>query len=228
MNLPFVRVLLTTLIASSLELQTPGEITAEKTFFAVSYVEVVPSSHAATIAALKRYRDGTRTQDGHVRFELFEQIGRPGHFVVVETWRDQSAFDARSTAARKQLEDTFQPLRVSGYDQRSYKTLTVGATPPAWNGRAIAVVAHVDVSPDPRVAALLKRLADASRQDQGNLRFDVLQHTTRANHFTVIEVWKSQSALDAHVAAAHTRQYRDELEPLTGSPLDERVYKAVE
>ena len=226
--MPFVFVLLATLIASSLELQTPGDITTEKARFAVSYVEVVPSSHAATIAALKRYRDGTRTQDGYVRFEFFEQMGRPGHFAVVETWRDQSAFDRRSTAAQKQLQDTFQPLRVSGYDQRPYKTLTVGATPPAPNGRAIVVVAHVDVSPDPRVPALLKRLADATRQDQGNLRFDVLQHTARANHFTVIEVWKNQSALDAHVAAAHTRQYRDELQPLTGSPLDERVYKAVE
>jgi quinol monooxygenase YgiN len=50
----------------------------------------------------------------------------------------------------------------------------------------------------------------------------------RANHFTVIETWQSQKAFDAHVAAPHTRQYRDEVQPLTGSPLDERVYKAVD
>jgi len=30
------------------------------------------------------------------------------------------------------------------------------------------------------------------------------------------------------VAAGHTRQYRDELQPLTGSPLDERVYESVQ
>jgi len=30
------------------------------------------------------------------------------------------------------------------------------------------------------------------------------------------------------VAAAHTRQYRDTLQPMTGSPLDERVYKGIE
>ena len=29
-------------------------------------------------------------------------------------------------------------------------------------------------------------------------------------------------------AAAHTRQYRDAIQPMTGSPLDERVYKAIE
>jgi quinol monooxygenase YgiN len=78
------------------------------------------------------------------------------------------------------------------------------------------------------VPELLERLAEASRQDKGNIRFDVLQHAMRANHFTVVETWQSQSALDAHAAAAHTRQYRDQLQPMTGSPLDERVYNVVE
>lgn len=219
--------LLGALIGSCLGLQTRSDATGDTAFFAVSYVEVGSSSRTPAIAALKRYRDGTLTQDGYVRFELFEQAGRPGHFVVVETWRDRSAFDARA-AEQKQLQDALQPLRVGGYDQRPYKTLTVAATPKTPNARAVVVVAHVDVSPDPRVAPLLKRLADESRLDRGNLRFDVLQHTMRANHFTVIEAWESQSALEAHASAAHTKQYREELQPTTGSPLDERIYKAVE
>ena len=75
---------------------------------------------------------------------------------------------------------------------------------------------------------MLKRLADASRKDGGNLRFDVVQYAVRPNHFTVIEQWRDQQALDAHAAAAHTLQYRDEIQPLTGSPLDERVFTALE
>ena len=90
------------------------------------------------------------------------------------------------------------------------------------------VISHVDVTPSPQVPVLLRRLAEASRQEAGNLRFDVVQHTMRANHFTVIEAWRNQQALDAHVVAAHTRQYRDELQPMTGSPLDERVYRPIE
>jgi quinol monooxygenase YgiN len=50
----------------------------------------------------------------------------------------------------------------------------------------------------------------------------------RANHFTVVEVWQDQKALDAHRAAAHTKEYRDTLQPVSGSPLDERWYKGVE
>ena len=50
----------------------------------------------------------------------------------------------------------------------------------------------------------------------------------RANHFTIVETWQSQKALDAHAAAGPTREYRDGIDLITGSPLDERVYKAVE
>jgi quinol monooxygenase YgiN len=206
--------------------QTRGDVPPDGAAYAVSYVEVKASSKAPAIAAFKQYRDASRKDDGFVRVEIFEQVGRPGHFALVETWRNQQAHDARGPAL-KQLMDALLPIRVSGYDERPYKTLTVGSVP-APNSRAVSVVSHVDVSPDPRVAEMLKRLADASRKEAGNVRFDVVQHTMRANHFTVIETWQSQQAFDAHLAAAHTRQYRDELQPLTGSPLDERVYTAIE
>jgi quinol monooxygenase YgiN len=126
------------------------------------------------------------------------------------------------------LIDALGPIRVSGYDQRPYKTISVGPAPAASNGRTVSIVSHVDVAPDPRVAGMLSRLAESSRKEDGNVRFDVVQHLQRANHFTVVETWRDQKAFDAHVAAAHTRQYRDEIQPMTGSPLDERAYRAVE
>jgi len=199
---------------------------ADAAFYAVSYVEALPSSKA--IAALTQYREASRKDDGCIRIDLFEQVGRTGHFAVVEAWRDQKAFDARSTAVPKALRDALEPIRVSDYDQRPYKTLTAGPAPATANGGALSVVTHVDVSQDPKVPDLLRRLAEASRLESGNLRFDVVQHTMRANHFTIVETWQSQKALDAHAAVAHTKQYRDELQPMTGSPLDERVYKAVQ
>jgi len=196
--------------------------------YAVAYVETQASAGAAARAALEQYRDAHLRQDGFIRIELFEQIGRPGHFAVVETWRDQNAFDVRDGAAQKQLLAALEPIRVSGYDQRVYKTLTTAPAAASSDRETIYVIAHVDVAPNPQVPVLLAQLAEASRREAGNLRFDVVQHTQRANHFTVIEHWRSQQALDAHVAAAHTRQYRDLLQPLTGSPLDERVYTPVE
>ena len=220
--------LLSGVLASNFGLQARGDIPGDPTVYAVSYVEVMPSARATAIAALKQYRDASRKQEGFGRLDLFEQVGWPGHIAIFEVWRDQTGFDAHNAAAQKALLDALQPIRVSGFDQRPYKTLTVAPARPAAASGSISVVSHVDVSQDPRVPVMLRRLAEASRQEPGNLRFDVVQHTMRANHFTVIETWRNQQALDAHTAAAHARQYRDELQPMTGSPLDERVYKAVE
>jgi quinol monooxygenase YgiN len=198
-------------------------------FHAVSYVEVVNSNAARStaIAALKAYQTGAKGQDGFLGFESFEQDGKPGHFVFIETWRDLSAFDKRSPDLQKQLVDALQPTRISDLDRRPYKTLHVAAsTPPTRD--TVYVISHVDASPATGVAMMLQRLAEASRREEQNLRFDVLQHTQRANHFTVIEAWRDRKAHDAHAAAAHTKQYRDEFGPMAGSPLDERLFQALE
>jgi quinol monooxygenase YgiN len=207
----------------------PADLSVETAVYAVSYVEVMPSARAAAIAAIKQYRDASRKQEGYGRLDVFEQIGWPGHFALFEVWRDQAAFAAHNAAVRQTLIDTLKPIGVSGFDQRPYKMLTVAPAPAAAApGGSVSVVAHVDVSQDPRVPVMLRQLAEMSRQEAGNLRFDVVQHTMRANHFTVVETWRDQKARDAHAAASHTRQYRDEIQPLTGSPLDERLYKAVD
>jgi quinol monooxygenase YgiN len=206
--------------------QTAPPAAADGTAYTVSYVEVTASSEKQAVDALKQYRDACRKLSGNLRVELFDQVGRPGHFAIIEAWRDQKALDSRA-ATQKQLLSALDPIRVSGFDERPYKTLLVGSAP-APSSRAVSIVSHVDVSPDPRVADMLKRLAEASRKEEGNVRFEVVQHTMRANHFTVVETWRDRKAFDSHVAAAHTKQYRDELQPLTGSPLDERVYTAIE
>jgi quinol monooxygenase YgiN len=194
-------------------------------YHAVAYVETASSASAGASRALTAYRDATTRLDGCLRVDVFEQIGRPGHWVVLESWRDQKAFEARDGGPKGRLTEALAPIRVSGYDERPYKTVST-APPRDAGGAAVSVVSHVDVAPNPAVAPMLARLAETSRQEAGNLRFDVLQHMMRANHFTVVETWRDQAALDAHVAAAHTKRYRDELQPMTGSPLDERVFKA--
>jgi quinol monooxygenase YgiN len=94
----------------------------------------------------------------------------------------------------------------------------------------VTVVSHVDIGGGAQidVPALLRKLSEASRGEAGSIRFDVLQHTIRTNHFTVVEIWDSQQALDRHAAAGHTKQYRDEVQPVSGSPVDERVYKPLD
>ena len=199
----------------------------DTTFYSVAYVDVKPSSRSAAITALKQYRDVTHRDDNNIRLELFEQADRAGHMLIVETWKTSAAFDAKQ-AARKQMMDQLETMRISGWDARPYKTLTVASGSAEASGKSVYVISHVDVAPDPKVAAMLTTLAQASRLEEGNVRFDVLLHTMRSNHFQVIETWQSQKALDNHAAAAHTKKYRDDIQAALGSPLDERVFKAIE
>src|SRR6187401_2726270 len=156
--------LLSAWLASGLGLQAQPEAPVDKTFYAVSYVETRSNAVKDATAALHRYRDANGKLDGFVRIEFFEQIGRPGHFVVFETWRDQQAFDARDAALQKQLIGALQPIRVSDYDQRPYKTLTT-ARGSAGDGQAVYVISHVDVAPNLQTSPpgpLLTTLADTS------------------------------------------------------------------
>ena len=186
----------------------------------------MPASKAAAVNAFKQYRDTSRKEEGFVRFELFEQAGRPGHLALLETWANPKAMDTHAAgAAAKEWRMKLDPIRLTDYDQRPYKTLSLSPASAAASDRGTFVVTHVDIGGQGNAADLLRKLAEASRKEDGNLRFDILQHAMRANHFTVIEAWQNQKALDAHAAAAHTRQYRDALGPMAGSPLDERIYQ---
>jgi len=195
---------------------------------AVAYVEVIPSSRDAMVAALGQYRDASRREAGFVAANVLEHLSRRGHFVVVETWRDQAALDAHARApSTTAFRNALAPIRLSGYDERPYKPLSVAAARGEAGDQTVYVVSHVDVFPDADAPGILTKQAVASRAEPGCVRFDVLQHAKYGNHFTVVEVWRNQQALDAHAAAAHTKQYRETLQPITGSPIDERLYRSI-
>jgi quinol monooxygenase YgiN len=203
----------------------------DATRYAVTYVEVGPASAARAVEAFRVYRDSSAREPGFVAGQLLEQVGRAGRFVILETWRDQASFDAhQAAAAATQFRSALAPIRLGIYDQRPYKTLTAASAPARASKDGVLVVAHVDIGGGASVdvPAAFRRLADATRKEAGNLRFEVWQHTVRGNHFTVLEAWENPAALDRHAAAAHTRQYREEVQPATGSPIDERLFRMVE
>jgi quinol monooxygenase YgiN len=90
----------------------------------------------------------------------------------------------------------------------------------------IYVVAHVDVLPTEAATGtkLLKQYAEESRKDKGAVRVEVYIQVSRVNHFSVVEVWENRQALDAHEAAPHTKKFREQIDPLLGSPYDERLH----
>jgi quinol monooxygenase YgiN len=198
--------------------------------YVVMYFEVAPAAAAQTSALARKYAETSRKEPGNDAYEMFEEIGRTGLFVIFEAWRDKNARDAHnasvpSTAFRSEL----QPLMVSPFSLRSFSALSVAA-PSAQPGReAVYVLTHVDVFPPfkDQAVELVKALAEDGRRDSGNLWFDVLQWDGHTNHFTLVEAWRDRNAFDARIMATYTKEFRQKLTPLEGARYDERLYHAV-
>jgi quinol monooxygenase YgiN len=88
----------------------------------------------------------------------------------------------------------------------------------------------VDVVPTEAAAGtkLLKQYVAETQKDKGVVRVEVYIQISRVNHFTLVEVWQNRQAFDAHEAAAHTKQFRAQIEPLLGSPYDELLHTIAE
>jgi quinol monooxygenase YgiN len=202
-----------------------------ESFYVATYIDADPNSIREAAAVIEQYRKATSSEAGSQRVDVIQEISRPNRWVVIEAWADESSFDAHEKgSATASFRDKIKAIQNSPYDQRVHHAWTVGTPPAAAVGRdALSVVTHIDVPPPRReeAEALLKTLAEASRRESGNVRYDVYQqYPARTNHFTVFAVWKDRTAFDAHDASVHTRRFREALGPMLGALYDERLYNS--
>lgn len=92
--------------------------------------------------------------------------------------------------------------------------------------KQVYVVTYVDVFPNfaAETAKQMQQFAEDSRKDPGCVRFEVMRDVERTNHFSIVEVWQNRQAYDAHLGLAHTKTFREKIQPGLGSPFDERLY----
>jgi quinol monooxygenase YgiN len=195
------------------------------------YIDVAPQARLIVPRMLKTLSDASAREQGVVRFEVLQRTAPTNQFLTVEQWKDQAAFDAHMAAAHtKRFLDQINRLLIAPIDTRMCHVLDVSPAPEGRLLRSLRryAVTHVDVNPPGKDQALaaLKTLAAASRKHTGNVRFDVLgQNVRNANHFQVVEVWRTQRADDAHEVAPDTKAFREKLAPLLGALYDERWYR---
>ena len=98
--------------------------------------------------------------------------------------------------------------------------------PPA---QAVYAVAIIDLYPDKAAAgsSLLQGYAavTARRPDCLEARL-IREQTPLSNHFVLLTTWRSEAEREADQRDPATRRFRDALQPLTASPVDERLYTA--
>lgn len=100
----------------------------------------------------------------------------------------------------------------------------------AASAQTVFVVTHVDFIPlkkDERIAEL-RSIADSTRRESGNLRFDTLLQSSRQNHLTLVETWRDEKALEAHKVASYTAKFRTISTPMSGGLFDQRRYRAID
>lgn len=221
---PLVLALLMIMVAPT----TPAQ-TNDAAFYVATYIEVQPSSTNQGIALIKQYREASRAEGGNLGIDVVQETSRPNRFVIIEVWRDQSSFGAHEqTEHTAQFRARLKAIHNSPYDQRVHHGFAIDPAPAAAGRDTVSVVTHVDVPPPRKDEAevLLKGLAEESRREDGNVRYDVFQQNApRTNHFTVFAAWKDGKAFDSHEMKPHRRQFREALGPMLGALYDERLYK---
>jgi quinol monooxygenase YgiN len=202
----------------------------DPTVYAVTYIDVAPSTQGSGAGFLQQLANASRKDAGVIRYEVFQRNAPANQFAIISIWKDQASYDAHAAAAHvKTFRQQIEPLLVAPIDERPYVGLAVGPKEGAIPAGGAVSIAHVDVIPpkkDDGIAAL-KTLSESTRKDPGNLRYDAYQQKTRPNHFTVIEVWQDQAAADKHEGAAHTKAFRNVLGAATGALYDQRWYRAL-
>ena len=206
-------------------------VQAQDAAYVVSYFETTPAAQNDAAALARAVGEASRKDAGNLRFDVLQRIGQPNHFSIIAVWKDAGAQAAHAATSHvKQFRETLQPLLRSPYDERPHAPMNVGAPKIAGaTPDAIYVVTHVDFIPPEKDngIAMVKALSDASRKDDGNLRFEGLQQISRPNHLTLIEAWQESKALDNHGVTPHMKLFREKLSPISGSLFDERIYKNI-
>jgi len=195
--------------------------------YVVTYVDVMSNAAASATTLLERYWDVSRKETGNKSFDVLREIARPNRFVVLEIWSDSAARDAHTKAsASREFAEKLHAIEGAPPDVRLNNGLYVEPPKAESPHSAIYVITHVDVvsSSKDDCVALLKVMSADTRNDLGNISYDVLQQANRPNHFSVVEVWANRKALDGHANAEHTRAFREKLSPIAGALFDERFY----
>jgi len=204
---------------------------ADPTVYVVTYIDVAPATRNSDAGFLRQLVTASRKEPGVLRYDAFQRSAPSNQFAIVEIWKDQQSYDAHAASTPvKTFRQQIEPHLIASIDERPYVALAIGGNDAArFPAGAMIAVSHVDVIPpkkDDGIAAL-KTLANPTRKDNGNLRFDVYQQKSRPNHFTVLEAWRDQKAAEAHEIAAHTKEFRRALGTATGALYDQRWYRAL-
>ena len=205
-----------------------GTVLSDSPTWIVTYIEVAADSVDEARDLIVEQTTVSLLEEGNLRFEALQRLGRGNHFVILEAWTDPNARAAHAASARTQaFRKALQPKLYAPYDERPHVGLAATAPEsiPEGDDTTIYVLTHADIIPPEQFAPcnrapnvdgpcgndLLVNLAKTSREHDGNIRFDILTQSNRGNHMTVVEMWDNADSQAAHQFHPDKKRFRDEL-----------------
>jgi quinol monooxygenase YgiN len=224
----FLRALRLVLLVWLVAISAARAQTSDHAIYGVRTIDVAPSATSQGIALLKQYRDATLKQPGNQEVDLLQQVGWPNRFLIYEGWKDRSSYDANDKAAHtvefcEKLKSNFD----APCDPYDYFVVSVSPSRVASGDHPIYMMLHLDVGGTlPPIFEAGKQVAEAARQGEGNLRYDVVSGVNKpTNYMTVFAAWRNRKAFDDYEMSAYARQFRDTV--TLGSPYDDRLYTPI-
>jgi len=195
--------------------------------YVVVYIELFPSSVSSGERILDQL-SAVALAAGALRFDVDQEVQRSNFFVLIETWKNQAAYnDFIGTTTAQTLLTQLNQFLIAPPDERDGTLIKTGqlAETPAHAGE-IEVVTHIDVIPTflDQAKPLILQFVSDSATDPGVREFRLVSWDDIANHFQLIERFQTSRTFDLHVSAQHSVQFRDALQPFIGAPYDERLY----
>ncbi|UJR18464.1 hypothetical protein I4U23_005369 [Adineta vaga] len=91
----------------------------------------------------------------------------------------------------------------------------------------IVVIANVYARADQmnNILSILRKLTEATRTEPGCIKYELHQDLSDETHFTFIEEWTNEEALQLHFRTEHFKQATEDVKEVIAKPVEILKYK---
>jgi quinol monooxygenase YgiN len=99
-------------------------------------------------------------------------------------------------------------------------------------GEAIMIIIHAALTvlkeKEEEFLNEVKTLIEASRKENGNMRYDLMKNTEKESAYMMVEVWENQEAVQSHNSSEQYVQFGQKAQSLMAAPTDVKIFAGQE
>ncbi|WP_062513153.1 putative quinol monooxygenase [Halobacillus sp. KGW1] len=84
---------------------------------------------------------------------------------------------------------------------------------------------EVDPQKKPEFLEATRALMEGSREEEGNVFYNLMKDTEKENVYQMIEIWKDAAAMEEHNKSSHLQNFVKKAKELLTAPMDLNIYE---